>query len=386
MLATFLSGSVYAQDKSLADAHKLREAGKVEEALTAYRAIAQSEKCHPYDRGGAKLWVAHISREQGKRDEALTAYRDVVAMIDAHPHDQGGAQLWVAHSCREAGRTGEAREAYAKVAGILGAHPHDRGGALVWLAALQIDAKEQVVARDLLTSVLALQDLHQSDVARAKGLSQKLSQRAQPDKEASEQALQSGHKNAGKGESEAAMNSFLRALELAGTPTQAVRARNQVAFVWKGQKRAEEARVFLRISLEAEGADDPAKAEAQYLLAHSWIDQGNWKEAYLAWEKLLEMTNVWDAAKSEAYMIVGNGRLEAKKYAEARTFFQKCLDLKGENWQRWESQAGIVRSYREENNTPAAITALEILLRMDGLDDERRQRAEEQLKELRNRK
>lgn len=330
------------------------------------------------------LWSAHLLREQGKRDEAFAAYEQVVATADAHPHDRGGAQLWVAHLYREASRTGEAREAYAKAAGLVDAHPHDRGGALVWLGAMQIDAKEFVTARDVLTATLPLKGIHASDVARAKDLLAKLPQPAPPDPEAYEQAAQSGHRSNGNANWNAAMGSFVRALELAGTPTQAARARNQVAFLWKGKNRAEEARVLLRVSLDAEGADGKSKTEAQYLLAHSWIDQGNWKEAYPAWEKLLEMPDVWDGARSEAYMVVGNGKLEKKKYAEAREYFRKCVDFpKGDPWQQRESQAAIARSYREENNAPAAVAALETLLQMAGLDADHRKKAEDQLKELR---
>ena len=128
-------------------------------------------------------------------------------------------------------------------------------------------------------------------------------------------AMETGHAYRGKGDELAAMAEFGVALALAEDAGDVARARNQIAFSLKEQKRYEEARVLLSRTLDAKDVDAGAKTEAQYLLGHSWVDQGNWPKAREAFAKLLEMQGLWPYALSEAYMIVGIGLVDEKKNA-----------------------------------------------------------------------
>ena len=198
-----------------------------------------------------------------------------------------------------------------------------------------------------------------------------------------EDAMRSGHEMNGKGDADGAQNLFESALQLAPDESAAARARNQIAAILKNKKIFDEARQLLQTSLTTKGVDAGAKAEAQYLLAHSWIDAGDWTEAHKAWARLLDMEGLWPYALSEARMIVGRGLVEQKKYAEARKILGECVAATdGVDWHKSEAQLSIATSYQAEGKQAEAKAAIETLLGMKGLNEGRKQQASELLKKL----
>ncbi|MBI2194590.1 MAG: hypothetical protein HYU36_21635 [Planctomycetes bacterium] len=198
-----------------------------------------------------------------------------------------------------------------------------------------------------------------------------------------DKAMQAGHSLRGKGDRLAAMGEFGVALALAENAADAARARNQIAFGLKEQKRYEEARVLLSRSLDAEDVDAGAKTEAQYLFGHSWVDQGNWLKAREAFAKLLQMQDLWPYAQSEASMIVGIGLVDEKKYEEGRTLLRQCLACEGGAVShKQHAQRAIAGSFAQEGKSREAIAAYQALLKMPSLDGEMRKEAKTALTKL----
>ncbi len=196
-------------------------------------------------------------------------------------------------------------------------------------------------------------------------------------------AMQAGFDKNGKGDAPVAQAEFGLALALAENASDAVRARNQIGFILKNQKRFHEARLLFRISLDTREADAGSKAEAQYLLAHSWIDEGIWDEAYNAWEKLAAMPGLWPCARSEARMIAGAGLIAKKKYKEARKLLSECITAgDGMDWHKWEAWLSIAKSYRAEYRNAEAKAAIQSLMEMKGVDEGRKKQASEFLESL----
>jgi len=137
------------------------------------------------------------------------------------------------------------------------------------------------------------------------------------------------------------------------------------------------------LSLTTKGVDAGAKAEAQYILAHSWIDAGDRTEAHKEWTRLLDMEGLWPYALSEARMIVGSGLLAQNKHEDARNILAECIAAAdGVDWHKWEAQLTIAKSYQAEGKHAEAKAAIETLMTMKGLDAGRRQQASELLENI----
>ena len=123
-----------------------------------------------------------------------------------------------------------------------------------------------------------------------------------------------------------------------------------------------------------------ARAEAQYLLAHSWLDEGNRPEAIDAWETAAAMPGMWPVARSEAWMVAGTGLPERGRVEERRSMLRSCVEFHGgEPWHVRECLLALGRSYLPEGRTDDARRDFRALRGRSDLSTEQREEVESAL-------
>jgi tetratricopeptide (TPR) repeat protein len=289
-----------------------------------------------------------------------------------------------AHALRESGRLADAREAYAAVFLQGEAGQHDRGAALVWLGELMRQQGDTALARDVLESLPLVPGSAEEDSARATEILKSISGLPKPRSEAWEPTQTAGYQALARGDRASARTVFEKALSLAWNRSQKALSRNQLAMLLQDSRSFWQCRALLRLSLADGQAKEDARADAQYILAHSYINEGNWPDARKQWAVVLDMNGAWPEARSEAALIVGQGLVEEGQFSRGREILQRCLDNpKGERWHKWDSLVSIAHSFRGEGKGEEAARTWERLLAEPGLDDGRRERAMEYLRSLR---